>query len=220
MLSLPLQWRHNERHGVSNHQRLHCLLNCWYRHHSQFFLRHMAPLGHSEFHYCDVIMGAMASQNTSLTIVCSTVHSGANQRKHQSSASLAFMWEIHRWPVNSPLKRPVTRKMFPFDDVIMSVDIQMKTPFNIMRVDSCLQRMKFHDVVMTWDRFPYDWRFMRGTSGHGWIPLRIGQFCVRLMFHLLLAWTSFEQILSCWRFRSPRRSCDVIVMSPNTVNEF
>ena len=61
--------------------------------------------------YSDVIMGAMASQITSLTIVYSTVYSGADQRKHQSSASLAFVWGIHRWPVNSPHKRPVTRKI-------------------------------------------------------------------------------------------------------------
>ena len=64
-------------------------------------------------------MGA-ACQITSLTIVYSTVvDSGADQRKHQSSASLAFVWGIHRGPVNSPHKWPVTRKMFPFDDVIM-----------------------------------------------------------------------------------------------------
>ena len=57
---------------------------------------------------------------TEVWIVYSTVCSGADQRKHQNSASLAFVWEIHRWPVNSPNKWPVTRKMFPFDDVIMS----------------------------------------------------------------------------------------------------
>ena len=72
-------------------------------------------------HYDDVIMSAVASQITSLTIVYSIVYSGANQRKHQSSASLAFVWGIHRGPVNSPHKWPVTRKMSPFDDVIMSV---------------------------------------------------------------------------------------------------
>ena len=65
-------------------------------------------------------MNTMASQITSRTIVYSTVYSGADQRKHQSSASLAFVRVIHRGPVNSPHKRPVTRKMFPFDDVIMS----------------------------------------------------------------------------------------------------
>ena len=70
-------------------------------------------------HYTDVILGAMASQITSLVIVYSTVYSGADQRKHQSSASLAFVRGIHRGPVNSPRKGPVTWKMFPFDDVIM-----------------------------------------------------------------------------------------------------
>ena len=64
-------------------------------------------------------MGAMASQITSLTIVYSTVYSGAHQRKHQSSASLAFVRGTHRWPVNFPHKGPVTRKRPPFDDVIM-----------------------------------------------------------------------------------------------------
>ena len=47
--------------------------------------------------------------------------SSADQRKHQGSASLAFVRGIHRWPVNSPHKWPVTRKMLPFDDVIMNI---------------------------------------------------------------------------------------------------
>ena len=59
--------------------------------------------------------------NTSLTIVYSTVYSGADQRKYQSSASLAFVRGIHWGPVNSPHKWPVTRKMFPFDDVIVII---------------------------------------------------------------------------------------------------
>ena len=70
-------------------------------------------------HYNDVTMGAIVSQITSLTIVYSTVYSDADQSKHQSSASLAFVRGIHRSPVNSPHKWTVTRKMFPFDDVIM-----------------------------------------------------------------------------------------------------
>ena len=70
-------------------------------------------------HYSDVIICVMASQITSLTIVYSTVYSGADQRKHQSSASMAFVRGIHRSPVNSPHKWRVTRKMFPFDDVSM-----------------------------------------------------------------------------------------------------
>ena len=71
----PLQWRHNERHGVSNYRRLHCLLNCWYR---------------------------------------------PRSKKTSKLASLASVWGIHWWLVKSPHKRPVTRKMFLFDDVIMS----------------------------------------------------------------------------------------------------
>ena len=71
-------------------------------------------------HYCNVIMGAIASLITSITSVYSTIHSGADQRKHQSSASLAFVREIHRRPMNSLHKWPVTRKMFLLDDAIMS----------------------------------------------------------------------------------------------------
>ena len=72
-------------------------------------------------HYGDVIMSVIASQITSLTIIYSIIYSGADQRKHQSSASLAFVRGIYRWPVNSPHKWPVTRKMLPFDDVIISL---------------------------------------------------------------------------------------------------
>ena len=71
-------------------------------------------------HYSDVIMCAMASQITGVSIICSFVCSGTDQRKHQNFASLAFVRGIHRWPVDSPHKAPLTRKMFPFDDVIMS----------------------------------------------------------------------------------------------------
>ena len=67
-------------------------------------------------------MGAIASQITSLTIVYSAVYSDADQRKHQSSASLAFVRGIHRGPVNSPHKWPVTQEMFPFDYAIMEYD--------------------------------------------------------------------------------------------------
>ena len=70
-------------------------------------------------HYNDVIMASRASQITSFAIVYSAVYSGADQRKYQSSASLAFVRGIHRGPVNSPHKWPVTRKMFPFDNVII-----------------------------------------------------------------------------------------------------
>ena len=68
--------------------------------------------GIGSIHYCDAIMSG-------IRIVYSTICSGADHRKHQSSTSLAFVRGIHWWPVNSLHKRPVTWKMFPFDDVIM-----------------------------------------------------------------------------------------------------
>ena len=69
--------------------------------------------------YSDVIMSLMASQITGVSIVCTTLSSGTDQRKHQSFASLAFVTRIHQWQMNSPHKGPVMRKIFPFDDVIM-----------------------------------------------------------------------------------------------------
>ena len=77
-----------------------------------------------QWHYDDVIMTMLASQITSLAVVYSIVYSGVDQRKHQSSASLAFVREIHRGPVNFPQKWPVTRKIFPFDDVIMEAALK------------------------------------------------------------------------------------------------
>ena len=82
----------------------------------------------TQIHYNDVIMGPIASQITSLTTVYSTVYSDADQRKYQSSASLAFVRGIHRGPVNFPHKWPVTRKIFPFDDVIMTCSIMLIIP--------------------------------------------------------------------------------------------
>ena len=74
----------------------------------------------TNFSYCsDVIMNTMASQITGVSIVCSIVCSDADQRKYQSSVPLDFVRGSHRWPMHSPNKGPVTRKIFPFDDVIM-----------------------------------------------------------------------------------------------------
>ena len=92
-------------------------------------------------------MGAIASQITSLTIVYSTVYSDADQRKHESSASLAFVRGFHRGPVNSPYKWPVTRKMFPFDDVIMSCWLSNVFPSNDLGFSA--------DIVRSWTTLFY-----------------------------------------------------------------
>ena len=109
------------------------------------------------YHYDDVIMSAMASQITSLTIVYSTVYSGGDQRKHQCSASLAFVWGIHRGPVNSPHKWPVMRKMFPFDDVIMNKKNAAKALLHF-KPDSSSWKLAYfpitasHGITFTWLR--------------------------------------------------------------------
>ena len=86
----------------------------------------------SSQHNCGVKMGVMAYQLPSLTDIYSSVHSGADQRKHQSSESLAFVRGIHRWPVNSSHKWSVTRKMFPLDDVIIKSPVLEK--FEVMKL--------------------------------------------------------------------------------------
>ena len=111
-------------------------------------------------HYNDVIMTTVASQITSLTIVYSAVYSDAEQRKHQSSASLAFV------RVNSPHKWPVTRKMFPFDDVIMS-------PLNERWQCSLIYSEYCHSHTRSWTDVVcgvvIGWRLVRlGWNRHNW----------------------------------------------------
>ena len=82
-------------------------------------------------HYSDVIMGAMVCQITGVSIVYSNVWSRIDQTKHQSSAWLAFVRGLHRWPVKSPHKGPVTRKMFPFHDVIMTPQFAIRMKWQL-----------------------------------------------------------------------------------------
>ena len=117
---VTLLWRHNGHDGVSNHHPHECLLNRPSRRRSKKTSK-LRVTGLTDIsQYTDVIMGPIASQINSLTIVYSTVYSGADRRKHESSASLTFGWGIHRRPVNCPHKWLVTQKMFPFNDVIMT----------------------------------------------------------------------------------------------------
>ena len=94
------------------------------------------------WHHSDVIMGMMASQITSVSNVYSTVCSGIDQRKYQSSATLAFVRGIHRGPVNSPRNRPVTRKTSPFDDVIM-INFNASMDEYVPSIINCVMKL-FH----------------------------------------------------------------------------
>ena len=124
-------------------------------------------------HYDDVIMSTIASQITSLTIVYSTVYSSADQSKHQSSASLAFVWEIHRGPVNFPHKWPVTRKMFPFDDVIMPRDVWWTVSWNSTVFSSYIN---VYNPCYYWCR---QWVVAGSMSGN-----YLDQFCVNFVWTL------------------------------------
>ena len=73
------------------------------------------------YHYSAVIMGTMASQITSLTIVYSTVNSAPIKENIKAPHHWPSWGEFTGWPVNSPHKGPVTRKMLPFHDVIMKL---------------------------------------------------------------------------------------------------
>ena len=80
-----------------------------------------------------------------------SVYSDADQRKHQSSASLAFVRGIHRWPVNSPHKGPVTRKMFPFDDVIMSFKVHDPRIRTYQYIYKYLRLISYYVAIWPWN---------------------------------------------------------------------
>ena len=154
-------------------------------------------------HYNDVIMDAIASQITSLTIVYSTVYSDADQRKHQSCASLAFVRGIHRGPVNSLHKWQVTRKMFPFDDVIMFVLVSVKsmprTSLNMNHRTGKLCWKQYlctgflwprYDDVMKWKHIPRYWPFVRGIHRSLVDSPHKGRWRGTSLFSLICAWTS------------------------------
>ena len=110
-------------------------------------------------HYNDVIISTMVPQITSLTIVTRPFIQETDQRKHGSSAPLAFV----RWPVNSPLKGPVTRKMFPFDDVIMckenvfarshAFDASVYKTFIFKQFTSLTNTSVYHDIIASYTEY-------------------------------------------------------------------
>ena len=115
-----------------------------------WWILHMEYLNCKEKPYSDVRMGAIASQINGLSVVYSTVCSGGDQRKHQSSASLAFVRGIHRWPVNSLHKKPLTRKMIPFDDVIMwNLNF---LPYKKIKILYLLHGRRYGNPLIFWGR--------------------------------------------------------------------
>ena len=132
----------------------------------------------SLWHYNDVIMDTIASQITSLMIFNSAVYSDADQRKHQSSTSLVFVWGIHRSLVNSLHRGPVTRKCFhlmtsscprkAFDDVINSnklcIRLALKHVLFCLLTHWVRDKMvpfcrHFQTHFLQWKCLKFDWDF-------------------------------------------------------------
>ena len=140
-------------------------------------------------------MGAMASQITGVSMVCSTVCSGADQRKHQISASLAFVRGIHRWPVNSPHKGPIKRKMFPFDDVIMTYTcIIQDVPSEPIANKSAISAREVlgYILFLSYSRKIYP---QKCTYGFCWNSFCCGYVISFYSFHLI-------HLAACFRFFS------------------
>ena len=124
-------------------------------------------------HYTDVIMSTKASQVTSLTDVYSTVCSDADQRKHQSSASLAFVWGIHQ------------------DRWIPRTKGQLRGNCFHLMTSSCVWLGQHHEDVKTWKRFPHYWPLMREIRRSHVDLLNKAQYCGNFMFSLMLVLISY-----------------------------
>ena len=117
----------------------------------------------TKYHYGDVIMGAIASQISSLAIVYSAFYSGADQRK--------------RGPVNSPHKWPVTRKMFPFDDVIMYKQ-QIMPHMQLYSLKSrAIFHFRLHGAGSRFAPCLYETALLLTTSPIGWVEAQ-NQSCI------------------------------------------
>ena len=133
------------------------------------------------YHYNDVIMGEIASQVTSLTSVYSTVYSGVDQRKHQSSASLAFVWGIHRGPGNSPHKWSITRKMFPFGDAII-----------ISRINIIDKIGKMMGKIIIVSYYKYNGKKLCCDGVFIWMSINRMWLCHKNSMELVLEWNVYD----------------------------
>ena len=110
-------------------------------------------------HCSDVILSTMGIKSTASRLFIQAQIKG----NIKVPASLDFLGAIHRWPVNSPHKGPVTRKMFPFDDAIM-IRLGRRQWYDKCRVwnvgTTCELRL-VHDDIMAWKHYPYYWPFVR-----------------------------------------------------------
>ena len=166
-------------------------------------------------------MSAMASQITGVSIVNATVCPGADQRKHQSCVSLVFARGIHGLPVNAPHKGPITRKMYPSDDVIINLheidpvnwplilfvnkDLRIRTLLSTLKgtqTHQLCKAMHLQDIVWDWAGSSQVLQFFYGLYR---ISILLGvDFChVEIpdsLFHIMNVWIDFVRPLNVWSF--------------------
>ena len=141
-------------------------------------------------------MSAMASQITSLTTVSSTICSGTDQRKHQSSASLAFVRGIQRGPVNSPHERPV----FPFDDVIM---------YSVPRpVAAVMMRTMLTMINVIQSSTGKDFNYLYHLNADRWYKVKL-KFCASPhKFHV--TWVKYQGNYTGWHPSQAMRNITIM----------
>ena len=139
--------------------------------------------------HSDAILRSMASEISTVSIGCPTVCSGADQSKRQSSASLPFVRKIRRWPVDSPNKGPVRRKIFKLDDVIMRTWVNGRQIHLTYHTGIVLSQVTGHKVVCSTN---YDRKIKLyvtgplwgGSTSDRWIPLKNITQCGK-SFHVI-----------------------------------
>ena len=143
-------------------------------------------------HHSDVIMGTMASQITSLTIVYNNRLERRRSKKTSKLRVTGLCEGIHRWPVNSPHKGPVTRKMFPFDDVIMITTaplISRNIIFKLWQLPKRPWRECYqYDVISV--------SVSRITTG---MPDKSKYYCCHCPIHIIVTWQGITDKFSLYR---------------------
>ena len=170
-------------------------------------------------HYSDVIMRAIASQITCVSIVCSTVFAGADQRKHQSSATQAFVRGIRRWPVNCRLMWISIQSHWQPSLTLFLVPLWIPSNFAIWHIliitiiKENMSNVLPHDDVIKWKHFQRYWPFVRGIHRSPVNSPHKGQWRGTLMFSLICAWIK-GWVINCGagKLRRYRAHYDVTVM--------
>ena len=160
---------------------------------------------HEFDHYNDVIMNAIASQITSLTTVDSTVYSRTGQRKHKSSASLAFVMGINRWPASNAENVFIWWRHYDLSDA---------RKCRVKPQQTHLHSKMPHDDVIKWKHLPRYWPFVRGIHRSLVNSLHKGQWRGALIFSFICVWMNdWVNNREAGDLRRHRGHYDVIVMN-------